>query len=405
MLRKKSWMPNSKIFCVFLIALLWAGGVNYLAGPTIFSSWKQVGAIILWIFSFYLEKKSLYAFFVKLCSIATLFLVFYSVFFEGVNFIVAVYNCFLYGFWSVALIIGISGYYREIVCKIGWFSFYMVIFSATCMMLDLFFGTFDFLDARDVGSDFYSENGIAKRIVFFFVAKTMVIPIISFIGIIAIDYNDTYPRRLLMAVCFLLCAVATGSVLSMVAAILMGAAFLLSGISRFIYTLVFVVAILFFGVVSYSGFGDDSWYLQISRLENNLNSDSDANIERVMYYKRAGVEISNMSPIQSFLGYGLGATNDNLGNRAMYGHGESSLTQAYVEAGIFGGIMRIFPFLFIFSVIVSKFKIIFYDKEGITWFMSAFFTIMLSPTFGSITFQMVLGLVMARTIIIINKNK
>lgn len=381
------------VAAVSFTCLIWSDLFNYLVAGTPLVIWKQLIILAFWVLSFVVEGAERHRVLAVAGILIQAILITYSIAL-GVPGEIAVYNSFLYVSWIPAFVVfdcGLLGYLRS---KLGWLWLPLLLGSCGGLLIDLFTDSFSFVSRQggdQVTTSYLLENNIAKRVGFFFVTSTMVIPLMSILAILALDDKRTTSISWLCAAAVTIGGISTGSLSSSVVAMLISCAFLAAGPVKPASLLPVALVGLAVGVGGTSLIVNDTIALQIDRLLENTKMDSEANIGRGVFWDTAFSDIKRFTPVEHVLGAGLGATNDNKGNFAQYGHGESSFLQAYIECGLLGAICRFAPFLIIIGGAIRRKNLV----DGI-WSLSALVAVALAPTYGNIPFQMVLGLMIAR---------
>lgn len=378
--------------------LLWADLLNFLFEGTPLAAWKQGIVVYVWVRAFNLTKGTRYF---APCAgglATTLLLVVWSLY-QGVDLDIALYNAFLYLSWLPCFIVGAGGGYDELTAARRSYWLVFVALSVLGLYLDFATPLFSFIDKQgEVG--LLIQNAIARRASFFFVASTMAIPLVGFMLVAHLRTHAAAEERLLPALLIVLAAFPTGSVSAMVVALIV-ALVLLAGLGLGKGAILALgLACSLFVTLSIDGLlADEGVQLQIERLIENQHPDSVSNLERRGYWDLAWRDIGRMDPSEIVLGMGLGTTNDNRGNPAPFINGESSFLQAMIECGLLGVLTRLLPFLLLFRYGLAVRR----SSEApviVAWGAANLWAVAIAPTFGSISFQMALGLLIGRLFVL-----
>jgi hypothetical protein len=390
------------IAAIVFICLIWSDLFNYLLAATPLVAWKQIAIVALWALTFIVDGANKFKNLAVVGLTVQSSLIIYSLFL-GVQGEIAIYNSFLYLSWIPAFIVFQSGLLKYL--KINFSPLWTPILIGSCvgLLVDLFTDAFSFVSRQggeQITTSYLLENNIAKRVGFFFVTSTMVIPLMSSIAFLILDRKRTVTTSWMCAVAIAIGGLSTGSLSSTIVALLISVAFIAASPVKPSNVLLIMPLFLIITIGGLSNMSIDNFELQLERLSDNTNSDSEANIGRAVFWQQAISDIGSFTPLEHILGAGLGATNDNKGNYALYGHGESSFLQSYIECGLLGTISRLAPFIFLIYAAIRQRNLI----NGI-WAASTFAAVALAPTYGNIPFQVVLGLMLARSTQIYAKDQ
>ena len=382
--------------------LVWSDLFNYILADTPFVVWKQLIVAGAWLYAIRIDLRSKKYYRSILAGFATLILIAWSMVMCNVYVDIAVFNSFLYFSWVPVFVI-LSENKDDIVVaakRYQYYALFLFVASIFGLYIDWYTDYFNWVEKQVSSVSLLESIGTARRASFFFIASTMVIPLVAAPGIIFYLANPSNSRGALISTGLLLAVLPTGSGSSMVVAAICCVGLFVAGGSvhlvRSFLAMSLVLAIIFFG----SNFSDNRTQLQMERLFTAVDSETESNVGRVDFWQIAMNDISAMSGAELILGNGLGVTNDNKGNIALYSHGESSFFQAMIEAGIVGVFSRLLPFALIFSFFILNFRVralreIRSHLVVIFWAAASLLAIATAPTFGNIPFQAVLGFMLA----------
>jgi hypothetical protein len=382
----------SIFFCLFLSVGLW----NAALGETIFESWKQIIVCIAYLCCFNLAKNDrfLIAILSSLCMMQA-FLILSSILF-GVSVKISLFNIFFYATWLPFFIWSATGGGQFYLKNYSNFIVILILISAIGLIVDLKTDYFNFLNIREeIIDNFYLEKRtVAKRSAFMFTTSTLVMPVLAGMIVIALTYYDSLYRILICLLAIIIAIITTAAVNSVLISgfIIIGFWFdhikkiKQTNFSHIVYLMVFIYGCYLSGLWISE---DEILQRQFKRVFDNQYLDSNANIGRIEMWNQAINDISHFSIQEYLIGAGLGSTNGNLDNKTLYGHGESSFLQAYIEAGMIGIMLKLAPFILGLFFTVrrsSKNKFLL-----ISYFLGIFISVTVAPIFGNIPSQAVLG--------------
>lgn len=387
-------MYRNVIYCIFG-ALIWSDLFNFIFNNSPLVIWKQVVVAIAWVQAMRFDLiskiylRSIFAFFI------TLLLISWSVIFCGVDIDIAIFNSFLYLSWVPIYVIfrSVEGKVDFDLRKFQYYSLILFVASIIGLYVDWHTDYFNWIEKQVSSVALLESLGAARRASFFFIASTMVIPLIAAPGILFYLANPTKKRGIIISIGLLLAVLPTGSGSSMIVAVICCIGFFAAGGNVHFVRSVLIAPVALLLIFTGSIFSDNKTQLQAERLLTAFDSETEANVGRVDFWDIAIHDISSMNGFELVFGSGLGVTNDNKGNIATYFHGESSFFQAMIEAGFLGFISRLLPFLLIAIFFVSnkKMKISTDYLVIVFWTIASFLAIATAPTFGNIPFQAVLA--------------
>lgn len=376
------------IFQIALVSLCASSLFDALFSGTFLVGWKQLIVVGCWLTCFrYHASVRVYQSLVLVGLLNIVLLA--SSLVEGVSLGTAAFNAFFYSSWIPFFILSHrSEWSSRSRLKIGWMILFLT--STIGLYIDLHTDLFAFLRTEIIDRDYLDKHEIARRASFLFNTSTTVLPMVGGIGLMAFLQRPSAGRAAIITVGLAICAVATGS-LSGFGVALLCAIGILGTISGSVLRLAVVLS-CFIGVVFGIGLASQNTEtigLQVDRVLDNTDVQSDANVGRSFLWRQAIATIEDMSPAEHILGRGLGTTNSRFDSTALYTHGESSLLQAYIEAGILGLAFRCLPFVmagYFFMRVRGKHKFAFAG-----YFSGTAIAISLAPTFGFIPLEAMLG--------------
>jgi hypothetical protein len=401
---------NVKFIYVAFAALIWSDLFNFIFLGTPFAVWKQLIVAVLWFLAIRIDLQG-HIFLRSIAAvILTLALVVWSILVCDVPLEIAVFNSFLYFSWVPFFIVFCNRKF-----DFGDLQYYAVIlFFASIVGLYVDWQTdyFNWIEKQVSSVSLLESINAARRASFFFIASTMVVPLLSIPGLIFFFAKPTSFRASLFSTGLLLAVVPTGSGSSMVVALLCCIGVFVSlGIKMLLRAVVIGTVIAFFVLMTAgSMLSDNRTLLQFERLTTAFDLETESNVGRVDYWEIALNDISLMSGGELVLGTGLGSTNDNKGNIAKYFHGESSYFQAMIEAGFLGVLSRLFPFVLVFVFAANRRQLVVGNNYSIVpvvvfWSLASLFAVATAPTFGNIPFQASLGFMLAMIFISTSAKK
>jgi hypothetical protein len=377
------------IIKVYLLALLLLFGSSFwgVVFSTIYlAGWKQLIISGLFVLSFSIARKDKVVMnVVVFTALSSIFLLVVSVL-MGVRISVSLYNLFYYISWvpffAFAALYTMNSD-RELIMYTG---ILLLTISVLGLWVDMSSDAFSFMKLRDEVLDqtFYETHLIAKRSAFWFGASTLVMPVFAGLGALLLLYFKSGSLLILVSVFCILAMYPTGSSSAVMVTLIFLFFVFISHANKF---LLLAIILLSIGVPIALESLDN---IQIERVLSNSSLSSDANMGRFELWAEAGEVISQFSILDYFTGKGLGITNDNLGNVALYSHSESSFIQAFIEGGILGLMFRLLPFILIFYFIKAR-----GDGSGVIfgYTIGVLVAYIVAPTMGNIPSQAVLGLI------------
>jgi hypothetical protein len=272
----------------------------------------------------------------------------------------------------------------------------LILISALGLIIDLKTDYFNLLNIReDIVDNFYLEKRtVAKRSAFMFTTSTLVMPVLGGMIVIALSSYLSLSRILICLFAIIIAIITTAAVNCALISLFILIGFSLDHLPKIsklhasqflgLIVLVYLIYLCSFWIID-----DEILQRQFKRMLDNQYLDSEANIGRLDMWNQALNDIAHFSLQEYLIGAGLGSTNGNLENKTLYGHGESSFLQAYIEAGGFGVLLKLFPFLFglwftIRSIYPHKFLFM-------SYFIAILISVTVAPIFGNIPSQAVLG--------------
>lgn len=372
---------RNTVLSLFIWLLSLQGFVNSVLSGGMFSSWKQIIIVLLFLVIFVLNEE--YRVTIGLIFAFILFsvFIFYGVI-NGLNFSSLMYNIFFYISWVPFFILGrlgLSDYFFE---RYKVHILFFIVFSAVGLYVDFTTDFFSFLVDKEYNNEFLELNGIAKRTAFIFNTSTTVMPIICGFAVIKMLYPIKNITLFIISLALIVSAYCSGSLSAAIGLVMCLACVFYKSDIQLINKITLVIILLFLLsllVSSYSG-GD----LQVDRILSN-DSSSESNTGRLYLWSYAVNTISNFNVIELLLGKGLGVTNSNFNDSVQFMHGESSYFQSLIEIGILGTMLRLAPFYLYFVCYRANFILDVY-------MLSVLVATAVAPIFGNITLQAILGL-------------
>lgn len=382
-------ISTNRLFSITLVLLFSSGLWNFLFGNIGLNAWKQISVAILFFVAYKLCRHAPYKRMLIFFAAFSSFELIAASFLQGVSIYTALFNIFFYISWIPFFIWGGTSPHEE-----NWHRYIMPLLLICLMGLvaDLLTDWFMFLSAREdiLTNEYYEEYQVIKRSVFWFVAPTLVMPMISgFLVILLAFRKEMYISVLAIAVVIL-----TAMLTASTNAVVMGV-FVLFGMAatrlrvRSIVLLIIALMPFVFYVVD--------WFSEVEQTESRVartlkvgqTDRSDPNEGRFYAWGQALSDISKFSILEHMVGDGLGATSNQQGGVAKYTHGESSFLQAHLEGGIVGLMLRLMPFLM---------AVHFYRKSTIggkrviaAYILGDALLVAVAPIFGNIPSQAILG--------------
>jgi len=380
---------------LFLIAfpLLWSDALNQLFADTPLVIWKQAIMVVAWLLAF---KEGVAKFGgLLIFSLTSLTILIIVSIIRNHSAGIVLYNSFLYISWVPFFVLSCNGGHEALTDRFRKYWLIFVVISVIGLLLDFYTSIFDFVNRQGADSSYIESLGIAKRSAFFFIASTMVMPLLAYPALNAVSVTESFWVKSLVGGALLIGSIPTGSGSSIVCALFFSLVIFFSG--RFSSAKAFQLAgVLLLVLIGYSVMiQDERFQIQLDRFMDNQNADSEANLARRLFWETAIADISDFSVVDHVFGAGLGVTNDNKDNYATYGHGESSFFQAYIEGGVIAFLMRLSPFIFLFYGLLKS-RISSEVVRIFVWGFMSLVAIALAPTFGNIPFQFVLGMLLGQ---------
>lgn len=382
-------ISTDKIFSFFLFLLITSGLWNYIFASTPLVAWKQIIILITYIILFNIKKSEFtsklfyFLFIIQLIFILTSLI-------QGVSLFITLFNIFFYVAWIPFFLWSTNGGSEYFNKNYSRYTLILLIICAIGLYVDLKTDYLSFLaiSNADISNDFYEKFDVAKRSSFIFVTSTLVMPVIGALTVIVITQKYSNFRLIMCILSILIAAVSTASTSAFFIS-----GFLLIGIvgnniklSRFFIISIIITIITLFSQIIISK--DDTLSRQISRVTENRDTKSEANSGRFSSWGISINTIKKFSIIEHAVGQGLGATNNQY-NPSVLTQGESSFFQAYIEGGIVGLFLRLFPFLLIIYLFFR------YKNNNtfllMSYFLGIFIAVAIAPIFGNIPSQALLG--------------
>lgn len=366
--------------CVIFL-MLTAGLWNWLLGKTQLAAWKQM--LVLLIFYIYVlsgvKRRDMN--FVLFFIFGSLILISMGLL-NNMSLKAVFLNVFFYTSWIPFYLMAAKGYASELFVKHKMSMLLFLIVSAMGLIVDIKTDYFNFLANRDYDNYFLETIDSAKRGAFIFTTSTFIMPIFGMIaGLLLHSQPYNFFNNLILICCCIVGTISSGSLAAAIMLLFVLLAFFVESKRDMInngFIFVILISLLFFYAENIYSIFDG----QISRIFTN-NSASESNTERLMLWRTAMQKIMNFGVLDHLFGLGLGVTNDKFGGLTIP-HGESSLFQAYLEAGILGLTFRVVPFILIFSC--WKYSL------GMSSIAAGYLiSIFVAPIFGNITSQILLG--------------
>lgn len=369
------------LFFASLIAFSCQGLLNFIVAGTAADSWKQALACVLILSCPAIIRSKNDIFLFAFVAIVTVILIISSLM-QQLTLYSIIFNSFFYICWLPFYIWGRSISDRSFSRRFRIAALAIISISCVGMLIQFYTPYLDFLDDSLSSIDYTPSDSEARRLAFVFVASTLVMPtLVGFFRLLHLFDRRTTTRLS----CFLMLAataIPTGSLGSVV--MLGGAAAMLISNST-TFQKMFVV-VLGGCIIYHFMLGDDAAQVQLGRvMVNDLTSDS--NLGRIALWHEAIAMITQFDVREQFFGAGLGATNGNHAGTALtLIHGESSFFQAYIEGGLAATLLRLTPFVLVFTGKAGG------RQENLFYAGALLLCCGTAPLFGSFSIQCTLGL-------------
>jgi hypothetical protein len=375
--------------------LLFSGLLNAVFQGTLLAGWKQLLVVLAFIFARRLVCRD--KFLLKFCDFTigmSIFLLINSLLLS-VSLKVAFFNIFFYISWVPFYIWAAIGGVK-LLQERDQFIFVYLIISCVGLIIDLKTDYFSFLNVRNevVTMEYLALHGIANRAAFIFTASNLVMTVIGGLIVLFLAHKQTTLRMLFCFMVMILVILTTASANAFLLACFVTLGVLgrnpkVSARTTMITLIVGGLGLFLIGLnITNIGNMFDG---QIERLVGNTNLNTVSNVGRFISWEAAFRDISSFSILEHISGTGLGSTNSNHNKNVLYGHGESSFLQAYIEGGGMGLLFRLLPFMLLLRT-VSK-----YQRRSVGPFIGycigIFLVYSIAPLFGNILSQMILGMI------------
>lgn len=392
---KKSISIKFALFLLTSFALTWSDLFNTVLAATPLVAWKQLCIVLLGATTLLTPSRREGVRLGVIWLSLECLLVAYTAIVNG-DISWALFNSFFYTSWIIAAAATLN-FGGSALLEISPRHFVILIIASVLgLYLDGFTSIFSFLPKAE---EYYLNSGdalgIARRAAFFFPTSTMVAPILIALAELSIILGANRTERKIVIAAVAISFVPTGSFsAAMICAIyvLLRAVLLPAIATGHVLTYSAVTAcVLLLMPISYID-TDNSDIAQLSRIFNNIDDQSEANIERRELVSWAMLEIGHFSVGEHIVGLGIGSTNSRFDIPALYPHGESSFIQSHIELGLLGDALRLIPIVILMTQRPKSKKYEVFRSSFMIFGSLSLFATFTAPTFGAIPFQFMLGI-------------
>lgn len=376
------------ILSFFMLSSMGLG--NYFLSSIGIAGWKQLLMILLLPVAIFSASKILEKSFFSLLALILAAIACIYTFIVNGGIVGIVFNVWFYIAWVPFFLYFSKNDPLLFFSRYKNFLLAFVLVSALGIYVDMSTGYFSFLSANEESAAYAQLHGIAMRSAFWFVASTIVTPVVCGMAVIYFMLNPNSINQIAVCLAIIVCGYSTGSLSGLFVSIVFSVAAIFS-ISKGSSIKMFLLSALALAFV-WLAIGLVADTSQFIRISENLDMNSRANIGRIEHWNYALLLIGDFSMIEHVFGLGLGVTNSqhNVGY-FIDTHGESSFLQAYLEAGLLGVVIRLIPFLVIFVAMLKGLY-----PNGILVFVytvSVLSAVAFAPTFGATSLQVMIGVI------------
>ena len=323
-----------------LLMLATQGLTNFLVRGLGIEWWKQALIAVAFAFAALSAKRRTSTFLIFWMGIAATLLLVLTSILNGVDILTCIFNAMLYAAWIPFLVLARMTNFDRMRDSINTSILTIIIVSGVGILLQLYTPYFNFLIDDQEAFEYAAQTGVAQRIGFIYVASTLVMPTMVSLYFIACMNGLAQKWKVALLPFFILSVIATGSLGG--AIMLVDAAFIAfarGSIKARAFGAAGLAMVLCLGFI-FAGV-DETAQRQLDRIFTNTAA-SDSNQGRLEMWGDAMSTIARFSGDQHVFGMGFGTTNGRTTAMALP-HGESSFFQAYLETGIIGLVLRVFP--------------------------------------------------------------
>lgn len=381
---RDSFRDRLAIWALFILS--GQGVVNFLLRGTGLEWWKQALITLLFALAFKrsVRTPTLFRMLVIGCAISAVLVVMSVV--SGVPTQLAFYSVFFYCAWLPFYIFGATARpSKKSMELLRALSFWVLVLTAIGITIQLLTPYLNFLidDFELESVQYRTDAGEAQRRGFIYVASTLVMPTcLGFFTLLCMT-GAKYGRRSLSLLSLGVSAVPTGSVASV--AVLAGSAVIAlckRGFGGRLMLISFAFTAVLVFISAYAVIPQVA--AQFDRILDNTGQ-NESNEGRLAVWQYSLDQISRATFIQHVVGRGLGASIDvALGGNQL--NGESSFFQAYLEGGILGLLLRLWPFWLLFSNVK-------FGREAFWYGLTLFAICAIAPLFQAYGLQCILGFI------------